>query len=144
MHADEPSIPYKRDVLGRVTLPKAQRETLLDEFERSGLKGKAFAKLVGVKYQTFAVWIQNRRRARGDYAQMALTQDSTPPVVCKLAPLRLIEAVAAPLNLALPSAAVVDSGALELILPGGARLLVSNASQVELAAKLLHSLRTSC
>jgi hypothetical protein len=27
----------KRDVLGRVTITKAQREALLDQFERSGL-----------------------------------------------------------------------------------------------------------
>ena len=52
MHADEPSEPLKRDVLGRVTAIKAQRKALLDEFERSGLKGKPSARVAGVNYQT--------------------------------------------------------------------------------------------
>jgi|GEM_PF-2203846 len=30
----------KRDALGRVTLKREQREALLDEFERSGIKGQ--------------------------------------------------------------------------------------------------------
>jgi hypothetical protein len=33
----------KQDVLGRVKTPKARREQLLDEFERSGLPGLKFA-----------------------------------------------------------------------------------------------------
>jgi hypothetical protein len=57
----------KRDVLGRVTVTPARREELLDEFERSGLKGQPFSKLVGVNYQTFASWVQKRRRQRGNY-----------------------------------------------------------------------------
>ena len=44
----------KTDVLGRVKTPVARREQLLDEFERSGLSGKKFAELLGLKYQTFA------------------------------------------------------------------------------------------
>jgi hypothetical protein len=37
VHADEPTTILKRDVLGRVTITKAQWEALLDLFERSGL-----------------------------------------------------------------------------------------------------------
>ena len=146
MPTDDSTITLKRDVLGRVFVPKAQREALLDEFERSGLKGKPFAKLVGVNYQTFASWIQGRRRARGDYGRMALTKsaDAEPTVVRKPAPLRLMEAVVAPLRSALPSEAVADTGTLELMLPGGAKMLITHSSQVELAAQLLHSLHTSC
>ena len=103
MHADESTTIFKRDVLGRVTIPKAQREALLDEFERSGLKGKPFAKLVGVNYQTFAVWIQNRRRARGDYAAAAITKTQAPAAVRSPRPLRLIEAVSASHGAALPT-----------------------------------------
>src|SRR5271170_4392738 len=58
----------KQDVLGRVKTPKARREQLLDEFERSGLPGQKFAELAGIKYQTFATWAQKRRRECGDYA----------------------------------------------------------------------------
>ena len=32
----------KRDVLGRITVTREQREALLDEFERSGQKGVPF------------------------------------------------------------------------------------------------------
>jgi len=55
-------VVLKQDVLRRVKTPKARREQLLDEFERSGLPGLKFAKLAGIKYQTFATWMQKRRR----------------------------------------------------------------------------------
>ena len=31
----------------------------LEEYNRSGLSAKKFAELAGVKYQTFATWLQN-------------------------------------------------------------------------------------
>jgi DNA-binding transcriptional regulator YiaG len=55
----------KTDVLGRMKTSAARRESLLDEFERSGLSGAKFAALVGIKYPTFATWTQRRRRVRG-------------------------------------------------------------------------------
>ncbi len=45
-------VVLKQDVLGRVKTPKARREQLLDEFERSGLPGLKFAELAGIKYPT--------------------------------------------------------------------------------------------
>ena len=51
----------KTDMLGRVKMPLARREQLLDEFERSGLSGQKFAAVVGVKYPTFATWAQCHR-----------------------------------------------------------------------------------
>ena len=57
----------KTDVLGRVRVKPEVREQILDDFERSGMSGRAFAKLHGIHQQTFASWIQKRRRARGDY-----------------------------------------------------------------------------
>ena len=36
MHTLEPTTTLERDALGRVTVTKARREALLDEFERSG------------------------------------------------------------------------------------------------------------
>ena len=144
MDDDEPMTVFKRDVLGRITISKARREALLDEFERSGLKGKPFARLVGVNYQTFAVWIQKRRRARGDYAQAAAVKSVAPSVVNSPRRLRLVEAVAAPLGVGLPLGALDKSEALELVLPGGARLLIADAAQVVLAAQLINTLRTPC
>jgi hypothetical protein len=57
----------KTDVLGRIKTPRARREELLEQFERSALSGQKFAELVGVKYQTFATWAQKRRRQSGAY-----------------------------------------------------------------------------
>jgi hypothetical protein len=54
MHYD-PSEICKRDCLGRVTVSAQQRESILDAFERSGLKGKPFAKLVGVNYGYWSI-----------------------------------------------------------------------------------------
>lgn len=39
----------KTDVLGRARMPPEKREAILDEFERSGMSGLAFAKQIGVK-----------------------------------------------------------------------------------------------
>lgn len=54
----------KSDTIGRVRMPKDKRELILDRFEESGMTGLAFARHVGVKYPTFASWIQKRRRDR--------------------------------------------------------------------------------
>jgi len=52
----------KTDVLGRVKTPAVRRQSLLEEFERSGLSGAKFAALAGIKYSTFASWLQKRRQ----------------------------------------------------------------------------------
>ncbi len=54
----------KTDARGRVRVPLERREALMDEFEKSGLSGAAFARLVGIKYATFANWTEQRRKAR--------------------------------------------------------------------------------
>jgi transposase len=58
----------KVDVVGRVWTPGEQREAVLDEFERSGLPASKFAAHIGVKYPTFASWVQKRRKRLGDGA----------------------------------------------------------------------------
>jgi transposase-like protein len=55
----------KPDRLGRVRTPPARRAELLAEYERSGLSQAAFARRAGVRYPTFAHWVQERRRAGG-------------------------------------------------------------------------------
>jgi hypothetical protein len=129
----------KQDVLGRVTLTRARREALLDEFERSGMKGLPFARMAGVRYPTFANWIQKRRRARGDYAQQAAAASTSQPKRTRKAALRLVEVALPP---GLPRAELTVTAALELLLPGGARLLLHDARQTELAAHLLRNLNT--
>lgn len=126
----------KRDAAGRVSYTERQREALLDEFERSGLKGSQFALAAGVKYQTFAHWAQLRRHARGDYGQKGRTQDGAQA-------LRLVEAVAAAPAVP-PDAPGFEAGTLEVLLPGGAKMLIAGARQVTLAAKLIQALARSC
>jgi hypothetical protein len=48
-----------------VRVPKARREMLLDEWERSGGSAAQFADYVGIKYSTLASWIQKRRKQAG-------------------------------------------------------------------------------
>lgn len=139
----------KQDVLGRVTLTRDKREALLNEFERSGMKGRPFARMAGVNYQTFASWIQKRRRARGDYQKMAAMQKTAlqrplrtaQPNGKTTACLQLVE-VALPSSSVTPSTPVAPA-ALELLLPGGARLHLHDASQAELADHLLRHLNST-
>ena len=58
-HTTLPDEVLKSDALGRVRTPRARREALLLEFEKSGVSAKKFAALVGVNYQTFASGIAN-------------------------------------------------------------------------------------
>jgi hypothetical protein len=126
----------KTDVLGRVKTPAARREQLLDEFERSGLPGLKFAELVGIKYQTFATWIQKRRRKRGDYP--AVPQGGIQEVNKQV---RWLEAVVA----ATPGAVVKAGGSLlTLHLSDGTRMELSDARQIELAVALLRALQKAC
>ena len=123
----------KTDVLGRVRTPLARREALLEELARSGVGGKKFAALVGVNYQTFASWVQPRRKARGEYPLPVKK-----PVARARVPeaLRLVEAVIA-------SESVKEAGggvALCLQLPGGVRVEIHEARQAALAAELLRAL----
>ena len=41
-----------------------KQEAILDEYERSGMSGPEFAEYFGIKYQTFATWVQNRRKRK--------------------------------------------------------------------------------
>ena len=70
----------KVDVSGRGWTFRQRREALLDEFERSGTSAARFAALTGVKYPTFASWVQMRRRQRGGAVQAlrALARGSSP------------------------------------------------------------------
>ena len=103
----------KVDDGGRVWTPRAIREGVLDEFERSGMPATQFALKVGVKYQTFASWVQKRRKERSGTKA-----------------LRWMEAVEA------------AERRLVVELPGGARMEVTDGSQAKLAAQLLRELAT--
>jgi transposase-like protein len=51
-----------QDRVGRVRTPRARREALVEEYEKSGMSGVAFAEHVGMKYPTLASWVQKKRR----------------------------------------------------------------------------------
>jgi len=132
----------KQDVLGRVTIPKEQREKLLDSFEASGMSGKAFAEHHGIHAQTFASWIQKRRRARGDYeneeTRRKLRMRKNRPLSTKSSvsekSLSLIEVEVS------PSKEEILVQVLEVTLPGGAMAKVNSESQLNLLGSLLRKL----
>jgi len=122
----ERSIVLKRDVRGCVRTPLDQREAMVGEFERSGLPGTQFAKLVGMKYSTLMAWVERKRRLRSGRAK-----EHKRPVFA--------EAV-----MASPGAQSVADGALVLRLPSGVTIEIKDRGQVSLAADLLKALHQSC
>ena len=94
----------------------AAAEALLDEFEHSGTSAAQFAALTGVKYPTFASWVQKRRRTKGVSGRTE-------------APLRWMEAVVA-----------APTSGLCVHLPCGARMEIADGAQVQMAAALLRAL----
>lgn len=127
MTESPPASLLKTDVLGRVKTPAARREQLLDEFEKSGASGQKFAELIGVKYQTFATWVQQRKRQRA-----VSPKGKTPKAPA--AKVRWLEATVGK---------VTDHdrvATLPVQLPGGARLEISCSKQIPMAAALLQAL----
>ena len=125
-HTTLPDEVLQRDALGRVRTPRARREAVLEEFEKNGVSAKKFAALVGVNCQTFASWVQARRKMRGPY----------PSVAGKAAgPVRLWEAVLEGGG----GEAREPAGApgLWIELPGGSRMSVASPVQLQMAAELV-------
>ena len=114
------TLPVTVDTQGRVRTTREQRRLILAEFERSGISAAEFARRTGLKYSTFALWVQRYRRTKRP---------------ARKAPVRLLEAV---LTTATPAPS------LTVLLPGGARLEVCAAGQVPLAAALVHALAKPC
>jgi hypothetical protein len=100
---------------------------LLDEFERSGLSGAKFAALCGVKYPSFASWVQRRRRQRAE-------KDKSSGVRPAAGAVRWLEAVVGESTAA---------AGLTVHLPGGVRLEIGVRAQVPLAVELLRALTVS-
>jgi hypothetical protein len=121
---------FKTDVIGRLRTPLVRREQLLDEFEKSGLSGQEFAKLAGIKYSTFATWVQKRRRARGAYPRVKAP-------VKALNQVRWLEAVVG-------EPGTGQSKPLALELPGGVKVQIEDARPAAVAAALLRALVKPC
>jgi transposase-like protein len=119
------NVPVTVDSKGRVRVSKGQRQTILAEFERSGVSAAQFAERTGLKYSTLAGWLQRYRRTK-------------PPGRARA--VRLLEAVVEGAQLpAGPSQPV-----LVVQLPGGARVEVADEKQAALAAELVRALAKSC
>jgi hypothetical protein len=120
------SLILKTDRRGRIRIPRDQRDKVLDEFDRSGLSGAQFAKLLGIKYQTFAYWRAARQR-EGSHLTPAIPSPATPPAM------KWIETV---LEKSAPDS--LTSG-LVLRLPSGATVQVASDTQVPLAAAFIRA-----
>jgi len=112
--------------VGRVHTPPERRESLLDEFERSGLSGPKFAQLAGIKYQTFAAWVTRRRKQRG----------GVQPAVQSPDPVRWLEAVVTEAN----APKGTGSSPVRIQLSAGAWLEFSDPRQIDLVVALVHAL----
>ena len=116
----------KTDALGRVRTPAVRREALLAEFARSGTSARKFAELVGVNYQTFATWVQKRRRGGGGQPAGTVT---------------LVEAVVEPRGSDAGAPVAQSTEALWVQLAGGVRVQMSHPSQSGLVAALAEALQ---
>lgn len=127
-----PSEVLKQDTRGRVRVPGPRRAALLEEFDRSSLSAVKFARLVGVKYSTFAGWLHQRRR-RQALAAPAYAGGTQP--LGAGGPVRLFEAVLD--GGGGDGSKFENSHGLKVELPGGARLTVDSPTQLALAAELV-------
>jgi len=117
---DVPKLSVTLDTKGRVRTSKEQRRVILAQFDSSGMSAAQFAQRSGLKYSTFARWVQRYPRTKRPERKSSV---------------RLLEAVLAPTSI---------GAALPVQLPGGARLEIHEASQVPLVAALLRALEPSC
>jgi hypothetical protein len=114
-----------QDSIGRVRTPRWRQEVLLEEYERSGMSGAAFAEHVGIKYQTFATWAQNKRK-RSSCDQKAPGESH---------PVQWVEAMVP----ARPDAEVRALG-LQIRLGGGSVMEIADRNGAMLAAEILRHL----
>lgn len=111
----------KRDERGRVRSTPQMRQAAVAEYQRSGLSAAAFAKMAGIAANTFWNWLHaqglTQKRPR------ALASVSEPPRFIQVTPRSVMSAIA-----------------LQVRLPGGAVMEVSDAAQATLAARLIEAL----
>lgn len=113
----------KIDAKGRVWTPAEKRAEILREFDSSGASGVEFARLIGVKYPTFAGWI----RRRGSGAAGARRRGRP-----KKEPMQFVEATIP----GRPAEPVVVE------LPREVRVRITAAGQIPLVLELLRSLES--
>jgi hypothetical protein len=131
----------RTDAKGRVVVTRDRRAALLEEFAKSGQSGAQFAKWAGVKYSTFAYWVQQRRkeqREKDDGGKIELRGEPGPEV-------RWLEAMVAGEEKGSPVEATAKTG-LVVHGPGSVWWKVECEEQARLAAVMLRHLeaRAAC
>ena len=116
----------------QIRVSRKKRESLLAQFYQSGLSGSKFAKQEGIKYTTFAYWLQKRRR---DHSKTIPSPKSALGTGRKVS---WLEAVVDGSRQKEPAKLVTAT--LIVHGPGGVRLELSEENHVLWAAKLLRHL----
>lgn len=129
--------PLKVDQLGRVRTTAEERETILDRFEQSAMPGTRFAAMHGIKYQTFAGWVQKRRRQREGRREHSGLDDAREDEAAQQKPRWALAEMMVGVD---ESGQSSMAGPLWIELPGGGRMEVRETGQVPLAAALLKAL----
>ncbi len=122
----------KRDSAGRVRTPRERRDAILKEFDQSGMSGQKFAKWAGIKYTTFANWLQQRRKQRQAQVPGAEATDEVRWVEAVVGKRPRRKAEAKPTTVGL----IVHG-------PRAVRIEIHEEKQVDWAAKLLRHLGVS-
>jgi len=115
----EQDIILKTDRAGRVRTPRERQERIVAEWRRSGVSATRFAEAIGMKYQTLVGWI----RRHGGRRENAAAGEAP----------RWLEMAVAPR----PAA---GGGVLRVELPGGAVVVVGDATQLPMVVELLRAL----
>ena len=119
--------PIKADRRGRLRYTAEQKKTMVDAYLASGLSAPRFAKYHGVNYQTLVSWIKKGKMEAG-----ADPSRSIHPALLSL--------VSAEID---GSNTINADRALEVMLPGGTKLLIASPGQVNLAVALICKLQNS-
>lgn len=125
----------KQDTRGRVRISHERREALLDEFEKSGASGMKFARLVGIKYSTFANWVKQRREQPAAIKLAAREIQVADGSAGSAGRVRLFEALVEGGSRALAPSGAAEGLVVEL--PGGSRLRIESPVHLEMAAELV-------
>ena len=105
---------------GRLRDSPAQKQSLLEAFDRSGTSAMAFARQHGVQYQTFIAWLRKRR-------EEVPALDRSGPAFAEV----LVSHSA-------------SAEALRIVLPCGAALEIASRAALPLPLELLAALRRPC